>query len=98
VNSSSFPQLDISQKALNAKIQEFIGYLSLSIPGWPIEGLCHGYSVLMLRADILGERAKHLKRLHQLAASTSSKLKWMASIWMGYQAEFAKKAAEYRHK
>jgi hypothetical protein len=50
----------------------------------------------MLRADFLGEREKHLERLHRLAASDSEKLKCMADIWISYQSEFEKTSGHYR--
>jgi ankyrin repeat protein len=108
VNSSSQVNLDISQNNLNPIIQTFLSFLSFEdeqkkthhehTPDWFGQGLCNGYSILMLRADLVGQIDEYLARLYRIAASHKVKLAQMATTYRNYQSNFQAAAKTYQHQ
>lgn len=90
----------INQYHLENRLNTYLGFFidkndkRESLPPEASAGLCNGYSLLLLRADILGERSKFLSRLHRIAESSDLKLKDTADLVAEFRAAFQQTVAK----
>lgn len=78
----------ISQYIINPKIDLFLKELDHSEKPVSGNGLCNGYSHLMLRADLIGESEQFIQRLRKFAAMDDDRITKMALLLKKYQRQF----------
>lgn len=96
----------IDQKTLNNKMDLFLKNIATknekgelvteSMPKWAFEGLCNAYAFMIFRAEIIGEKDKHLDRLSFLSQATKKQIKKMASLLSEYKSNFQEMVKEKR--
>lgn len=84
----------IHQTMIMEKLDDFLQHFiddkneKESLPKEFKNGVCHGFSLMMMRADMVGERKKHLQRLHSVAEAKSEKLQKAAVLLNSYKNHF----------